>query len=355
MAEATLRIERRVKVLMGPGSLERLSGIVEEMQPPKVLVVADRVLRETWLPKVEGLIEDAGLKPRVVEVPGGEGAKSLDTLVMLWRRMAAERLTRDSLVIGLGGGSVLDVAGFAASTYMRGCRLINIPTTLLAQADAAIGGKTGVNLDGKNLVGTFYHPDAVIVDPSLLLTLPDHAYRQGFSEIVKHAVIRGEDALDLVESSTDALKARDPDALGAVIAMSVTTKLEIVEADPQEQGIRVLLNYGHTVAHALERVLGYSISHGEAVAIGINVENQLATRLLGFPPSDAERVRSLLEELGLPTRPPLPPAKLLPHMGLDKKFLGGKPRLPLPARLGVFKVVSMEWGELREWLENLKT
>lgn len=355
MAETTLRVERHVKVLVGPGSLERLPSIVEEMQPPRILVVSDRALRETWLPKVEGLLEDSGFKPGVIEVLGGEDAKSLDTLVMLWRRMAAERLTRDSLVIGLGGGSVLDVAGFAASTYMRGCRLVNIPTTLLAQADAAIGGKTGINLDGKNMVGTFYHPDAVIVDPSMLLTLPDHAYRQGFSEIVKHAVIRGEDALSLVEGSTDALRARDPDALGAVIGMSVATKLEIVEADPQERGIRVLLNYGHTVAHALERALSYSISHGEAVAIGINVENQLATRLLGFSPSDAERIGNLLEELDLPTRPPLPPAQLLPHMGLDKKFLRGKPRLPLPARLGVFKVVSMEWGELKKWLESLKT
>lgn len=355
MLEATLRVERRVKVLAGPRSLERLPSIVGDVQPPKVLVVADRALRETWLPKAVGLLEDSGFKTGVIEVPGGEGAKSLDTLAMIWRRMAAERLTRDSLVIGLGGGSLLDVAGFAASTYMRGCRLVSVPTTLLAQADAAIGGKTGINLDGKNLVGTFYHPDAVIVDPSILLTLPDHAYRQGFSEIVKHAVIRGGNALSLVESSAEALRSRDLDALGAVIAMSIATKLEIVEADPHEQGIRVLLNYGHTVAHALERALSYGMSHGEAVAIGIHVENQLAARLLGFPRSDAERIRSLLEELGLPTRPPLPPARLLPHMKLDKKFLRGKPRLPLPARLGVFRVVSMGWGELRKWLEDLNT
>ena len=355
MVEATLRTERHIKLLVGPGSLEKLPSIAEELRPSKVLVVADRVLEETWIPKVQGLLEEADLKAGVVMLQGGEPAKTLGTLVGLWRMMIELRLTRDSLVVGLGGGSILDVAGFAASTYMRGCRLLNIPTTLLAQADAAIGGKTGVNLEGKNIIGTFYHPDAVLIDPKLLETLPEPAYRHGFSEIVKHAVLSGEDALRLLEESVEALRARDLEALGRVVEMSVSTKLGIVLSDPYERGKRVLLNYGHTVAHALERVLNYTISHGEAVAIGIHVENLVASRVTGFPKAEVERIRTLLEELGLPTRPPLPPARLLPHMELDKKFLGGQPRLPLPVKPGRFKIVSLEWGELKQCLETLET
>jgi 3-dehydroquinate synthase len=261
-----------------------------------------------------------------VLVPDGEEAKTLGTLEVVYHRLAGIPLHRDDVVVALGGGVVGDLAGFAAATWNRGVGLVQLPTTLLSQVDAAIGGKTGVNLpEGKNLVGAFHQPLAVIADTVTLATLPARERRAGLGEAVKYGFIADPVVLELLEREPDAAQAGDPVVLAEVVRRGVAVKAEIVAADEREGGRRALLNYGHTVGHAIEALTGYgTYRHGEAVALGMVFAARLGERLGVSQAGLAARTVELLAALGLPTRGLLlDPAVVWEVLARDKKHRGG--------------------------------
>ena len=319
--------DRAYDVLIGPDLLDHLGEhlpVPAAAQRAAVVTVgpvaalyADRVL--------EGL-RSAGLQAYDVLVPDGEEAKSLTTLDGLFHRFAAIPLGRDDVVVALGGGVAGDLAGFAAATWHRGVPVIQIPTTLLAQVDSAIGGKTGVNLaEGKNLVGAFHQPSVVIADTSTLATLPPRERRAGLGEVAKYGFIDDPALLELLEARPDAAVEGDAEVLTEVVRRGVTVKARIVAADERESGERALLNYGHTFGHAIETSTGYgTYRHGEAVALGMVAAARLG-ELMGLSEAGlADRTVALLDRLGLPTGGlRADPAELWTLLERDKKARNG--------------------------------
>lgn len=285
----------------------------------------------------------------VAVAPSGEAAKDWETLELILSCMAHEQLDRGSIALALGGGSTLDVAGLAASLYMRGIRVVYCPTTLLAMVDASVGGKTAINLaEGKNLVGTFHQPSAVLADTRTLATLPDAEWRSGLGEVVKAALVEGEELLALVERNAAALAARELAAVEAVIAACVRSKARVVASDECETGPRKALNLGHTFAHALEKVAGFgALPHGVAVACGLALALQASERAgLLEDPSLRMRLDGLLRTLQLPRslgelrmqHGALPARELLEAMRHDKKARSGVPGFVLPRRAGALEL-----------------
>lgn len=256
----------------------------------------------------------------MLEVDEGEPAKTVTTAERLWNEMLAAGGKRDSRLIAFGGGSVGDLAGFSAGCFLRGIEFVQIPTTLLAQVDASIGGKTGVDLPGgKNTVGLFHHPRWVVCDTSVLPSLPREELRSGLVEVIKMAALLDPDLFGLLEKELEILLEGDPAALGPVVAAAAAAKIAVVERDPIEKGERRLLNFGHTLGHAIESACGYAgLRHGEAVGYGILFVLPLAVRR-GLPPRIAERVRALIRRLELPPLPALNPERLMDLMARDKK------------------------------------
>lgn len=294
----------------------------------------------------------------VLEVEDGEPAKSVGTAERLWNEMLAAGGKRDSRVVAFGGGSVGDLAGFTAGCFLRGLEFVQIPTTLLAQVDASIGGKTGVDLPGgKNTVGLFHHPAMVVCDTSVLPTLPREELRSGLVEVIKMAALLDPELLARVEADLEALLAGDAAVLGPVVAGAAAAKIGVVERDPDEQGDRRLLNFGHTLGHAIETSCAYAgLRHGEAVGYGILFALRLAGRR-GLSLELSSRLRTLLGRLGLPPLPPLDPAELIAHMSRDKKARESGLVWVLPARLGEGRMTSgIPWDEvaadLREFLRD---
>jgi 3-dehydroquinate synthase len=328
-------------VLVGAGALEaageRLGAWVAGRTA--FLVTTPRVLalQGERLAGVRG----AAVRWVVLTVDEGEPAKTVGTAERLWDGMLAAGGKRDSRVLAFGGGSVGDLGGFAAGCFLRGIEFVQIPTTLLAQVDASIGGKTGVDLPGgKNTVGLFHHPAFVVADTAVLATLPRDEVRSGLVEVVKMAALLDTDLFTRVEASLDALLAGDPEALGPVVAAAAAAKIGVVERDPTEQGDRRLLNFGHTLGHAIESSLGYGgLRHGEAVGYGILFALRLAVRR-GLDPAVAERLRALLARFGLPQLPHLDADSLVDHMARDKKAREGGLVWVLPAALGEGRMVQ---------------
>jgi 3-dehydroquinate synthase len=286
-------------------------------------------------------------------VDEGEAAKNVGTAERLWNAMLEGGGKRDSRLVAFGGGSVGDLGGFAAGCFLRGIEVAQVPTTLLAQVDAAIGGKTAVDLPGgKNTVGLFHHPSLVVCDTAVLPTLPREELRSGLVEVIKMGALLDPHLFARVEAELDALLSGDPAALGPVVAAADAAKIGVVERDPTEQGDRRLLNFGHTLGHAIESSLGYRVQgglrHGEAVGYGILFALRLAVRR-GLDPAVAERIRALLERCDLPPLPVLDPAALLAHMARDKKALEGGLVWVLPAALGAGRMVQ---GVSREELSG---
>ena len=266
-----------------------------------------------------------------------ESAKHLGSVEQIARSLCRAGADRKSLIIAVGGGVVGDVAGFAAASYLRGVALIHIPTTLVAQVDSSIGGKTGVNLpEGKNLVGAFYPPSLVITDPDLLRTLPDREFRGGLAEVIKHAVIADAPMFASLERDMDKVLRRDREALGSLIPRNVQIKVRVVSRDERESGLREILNFGHTFAHALESVTHYRrYQHGEAVAWGMMAAAFLGHEIRVTPAEDVSRIVSLVCRLRpLPPWPSVSPATLVKAMRSDKKARGGVLRFVLSPRLG---------------------
>lgn len=289
----------------------------------RVAIVTQVAVDEAVGGLVDGALSDAQIDSERFMIAGGEDAKSLATVEELCRSFARFGLLRGDVVVAMGGGVVGDTAGFAAAVHYRGVDVVQLPTTLLAMVDSAIGGKTGVNIpEGKNLVGAFHQPVGVIVNPRVLETLPDRDYRSGLGEIAKYALMGD----DFVSPHIALLVARDPEVLSGVIARCVALKARCVEADELERtGARAVLNYGHTLGHALETATGHALQHGEAVAIGLVFAAQLATTLERTPPELVARTEALVGALGLPTRAPagVEADELLEIMARDKKSAGG--------------------------------
>ena len=281
-----------------------------------------------------------GFKVVLIELPSGEKSKSLKCAQMLYCSMIDFGIDRWSCLISVGGGSLGDVAGFAASTYMRGIPFYQVPTTLLSQVDASIGGKTAVNLpQGKNLVGTFYQPKAVFIDPNILNSLENKDYLNGLAEIVKYAMIKDAEMFSYLESKADDIWKKKLTVLENIIYRCVSIKTQVVQKDERESGLRMILNYGHTVGHAIEKVCKYKISHGQAIAIGMNCESVISRELGMLKESVIKRQAELLERFDLQVHisKELNLKEIYKSMFLDKKSAGGKIRFVLPSDIGAVK------------------
>jgi 3-dehydroquinate synthase len=327
--------KRGYPILVGPGLLGSQPLLAEHAAAGKLLVVTDDIVGPLWMPRLE-----QGLAGRPIEVcvlPGGEEQKTLGNVAVIIDALVDGRLNRDGMVLALGGGVIGDIAGFAAASYQRGIAIVQLPTTLLAQVDSSVGGKTGVNHPGgKNLIGAFHQPAAVIADTDVLTTLPDRQLRAGLTEIVKAALVADRAFFAWLEANLSRLLAKEPAALSEAILRACAIKAAIVAEDEREQGRRALLNLGHTFGHAIEAGAGYGlVLHGEAVAAGLVLAAELSARLGRLPGADAERVRALLAAAGLPVDPPrLGAARMLELMAMDKKVKGGAIRLVLLDELG---------------------
>ena len=304
----------------------------------KAIVIADAFVSRRYGGEVLEGLSNAGFDSRMTEVPSGEEHKSLEWFGRLHDQLVSHRMDRTSTLIALGGGVIGDLAGFVAATYMRGIPYVQIPTTLQAQVDASVGGKTGINHpNGKNLIGAFYQPKLVLIDVATLRTLSSRDVRAGFIEVIKHGVIMDVPLFDQIEENLDAILNLDSDILISVIARSCADKAEVVANDEKENHLRMTLNYGHTFGHALESITNYNVyRHGEAVAIGMNCAAQLACNLGMLSLSDLERQKRLIQRTGLPTSFPgeIRSDTLLDAMYLDKKAKRGKLNLVLPTRIG---------------------
>jgi 3-dehydroquinate synthase len=322
-------------VYVQPGAISRLDALVRQHLPGRrIAMLVDETVYQLYRSGRLGRTEWTG---ETLTFPAGEPSKSRDTWARLTDALLERGFGRDSGIIALGGGVTGDLAGFVAATYMRGLPYLQVPTTLLAMLDASVGGKTGVDTaKGKNLVGSFHPPAAVIADPLTLATLPERDYRAGLAEAVKHGLIADRAYFEWMETHASELTQRDPGTLTRLIRRSVEIKAEVVSDDEREAGRRVILNAGHTVAHALERVSNYQLPHGEAVALGLVVECKLAEQLGLADSGLRQRVSQLLTSLGLPdgVPPGIDLAALLGSMLGDKKNRGGQIHFALPATLG---------------------
>ena len=309
-------------VHVGRGLVGEVAGFVDLGEQTRVLVVTQApVARRHLQPLVAGL-QAADHRVEVVEVPDGEGAKSPEVLAMLWRKAAEVPLTRRDVVVALGGGVVGDLAGFLAATWNRGVAVVQVPTTVLAQVDAAVGGKTGINLPaGKNLVGAFHQPSAVVADVATLETLDERTRREGFAEVAKAGLLRDGRILELLEAAPPPMTGAVDDRTVELLCRAIAVKAAVVAADEREAGERAFLNLGHTIGHAVETLTGYEQwLHGEAVAAGTVAALRIGERVGITPSAVADRGEALLRGLGLPTRlPALPHAELWQVLARDKK------------------------------------
>jgi shikimate kinase / 3-dehydroquinate synthase len=327
-------------VLVMPGGLDKLGELLKERGlTGHVIVVCDRNVAPLYAERALKSLVEAGFLARTLVIPSGEDHKTIETVASLWRGFLEAGLDRQSVVVALGGGVVSDLAGFAAATFMRGCQWVAVPTTLLAMVDASMGGKTGFDLpEGKNLIGAFYPPRLVLADPQVLSTLPEQELHSGLAEVVKHGIISDPDLFDLCAQGLDVVKADLP----WVVRRAMGVKVQVIEQDPFEKGVRASLNLGHTVGHAVEIVSQFRLRHGEAVAIGMVAEARLAEKL-GLTEDGnglSGQIKTVLTGLGLPTEipPDLAAPAILQSMRVDKKKAGGVVKFALPVRIGEVRV-----------------
>ncbi|MBI4609138.1 MAG: 3-dehydroquinate synthase [Candidatus Rokubacteria bacterium] len=344
MTEITVNLgPRSYPIVVGAGSLdtvgERLRGLGVGR---RAVLLSDSSIMARYGPRVTASLAAAGFTTTEILVPEGETAKTLDLAERCWEACLAARLDRTSTLLALGGGAVGDLGGFVAATYMRGIHLVQLPTTLLAQVDAAIGGKNAINHPRvKNLIGTFHQPRLVIADPQALLTLSDREFKSGLAEVVKHGIVLDAGYFADVEAHVAELLSRDLPTLERIVTGSCRLKGRVVEADETEAQLRAVLNYGHTIGHALEAATRYSRwNHGEADALGIAVEALIAERLGLADPETTQRQVRLLEAIGLPvTFSGVEVGAVLEAIRHDKKAREGKVPFVLAPRIGTHRLV----------------
>ena len=339
-------------VYVGQGLLG-MASVIDRHLEGRILVVSDENVSELYLDRLRPVLSRIAHKRRLI-LPAGEEHKTMASWQKIIDELVALKAQRDATILALGGGVIGDMAGFAAACYMRGIRVIQLPTTLLAQVDAAVGGKTGINhVQGKNLIGAFHAPVAVIADLDTLASLDERDYRAGLAEVVKYGAIRDAGLFAWLEANAEALASRVPQTLLEAVFQSVRNKAEVVAADEREAGQRALLNFGHTFGHALETATAYKVwRHGEAVAIGMVLATRLSEILGLAEPGNLERMRNLLTRLGLPTQLPADQdaTRLLNLMRLDKKNRADQIRLVLLERIGQARVQPCPADDIREVL-----
>ncbi len=329
----------RYPIEIAPGIAERLADVLDAAGTPRRrFIVSTSIVWRLHGERFRGISHDDPIL-----IPDGERHKHLGTVGRIYDSLIRAAADRASTIVAIGGGVTGDIAGFAAATYLRGVPVVQVPTTLLAQVDSAVGGKVGVNHPmGKNLIGAFHAPAAVAIDPTLLSTLPRREFRAGLYEVVKYGVIASRDLFDRVAGDLRAIFARDPDNLVPIIADSCRIKAGIVEQDERESGVRRTLNFGHTAGHALEAVTKYRrFRHGEAIAYGMLVAAELAGRRGLFPSADRDALAALITKMGpLPPIADLPAAQVLEAVGRDKKVVAGQLHYVLPTIIGATTIVT---------------
>jgi len=336
--------DRAYDIHIGAGILPNIGSILVTTDPLAHAVILTDSHVEKYAATVAESIADVGANVDVLTIEPGEQSKSAASAAALWEEVLNAGADRKTMICAVGGGVVGDLAGFIAATFARGLSFVQVPTTLLAQVDSSVGGKTGINLPGaKNMVGAFWQPAAVMIDTDVLNTLPDREYLSGLAEVVKYGVIMDEEFFRRLEQSVDALIERDPETLREVVARCCRLKADVVEADEREtSGMRAILNYGHTFAHALEAVGGYgALLHGEAVSIGMICASRLAERLGRVTAGDTQRQVDVLQKLRLPVEvPDYDREQLWQVMQRDKKVAHGALRFILPSRIGHVEAVG---------------
>jgi 3-dehydroquinate synthase len=343
-------------VRVGPGALAELPLLLEErVGAHRYALIGDRRVVDHHGEAALALVRDAGMPVDAFTFPPGEARKNREEWARLTDALLAAGIGRDGCVLALGGGVTGDLAGFVAATYMRGIPAVQIPTSLVAMMDASVGGKTGVDVPrGKNLVGAFHPPRFVLADTRLARTLPVAERRQGLAEAVKHGAILDPDYLARIHGAGPALLAGDEEATAEAVARSVEIKAEVVGRDEREGGMRQVLNFGHTLAHALEAASGYGLAHGSAVAVGMVLEARLGEAVEVTDPGTADRIEEVLSSLGLPTRPDpgVDPERVVELLVHDKKARGGEPRFVLLDGIG--RVHAGTGGTIR-WAHPVPT
>lgn len=315
-------------IFVGEGVLDRfntLGGILEEAD--RCVIVSDSIVGPLYGDTVVQNLSASGLSVDMIRIPAGEASKAISVVLDVTRRLAKLKASRKTLLVALGGGVVGDLTGFVASTYMRSVPYVQIATSLVAQVDSSVGGKTGVDIpEGKNLVGTFYQPKAVFIDLSFLKTLSDKDLKNGLAEIIKTAIIRDKAVFELLERDKTRVVNRDPAIMQDLIGRCCEIKADIVQKDEKEGGLRRILNFGHTLGHALEAASHYRLTHGEAVAIGMIAAARISCRLGHLKDTCRDRIEALIDRYGLPTRVPaeLNTTQILAHMATDKKAVGAR-------------------------------
>ena len=331
---------RSYPIHVGAGLIGRLGEYCAPLRlGANCAVISDSNVAPLYAKPVLASLKTAGFEPLLFSVPAGEKSKSLEQLESIYDRLAEKRLERASFIVALGGGVVGDLAGFVAATYLRGIHFVQVPTSLLAQVDSSVGGKVGINLkSGKNLVGAFHQPRLVLCDLATLDSLPEREFRSGLAEVIKYGIIRDAALFATLERELPKVLERDRDMLAQIVARCCEIKAEVVAQDETEGGLRAILNFGHTVGHAIEAICGYGkYLHGEAISIGQAAAARLSVERAGLPPQEAEQIENLLAQAGLPTAIKLSASqglRLLEAMRLDKKVRGGEITFVLARRIG---------------------
>ena len=355
-------------VAIAPGSLDQLGNWMQgiEAQPlklgKKVLLVSNPAVFQHYGDRAIASLKQAGFTVATCLLPDGEQYKTLETLSQIYDVALANRLERSSTFVALGGGVIGDMTGFAAATWLRGVNVVQVPTSLLAMVDAAIGGKTGVNHpNGKNLIGAFHQPRLVLTDPQVLQTLPVREFRAAIAEVIKYGVIWDADLFAQLEavSQLDQLSHLSPELLQVMLTHSCQAKAHVVSKDEKEAGLRAILNYGHTIGHAVESLTGYQVvNHGEAVAIGMVAAAQIAVALQFWQETDAQRQLRLLQNAHLPTQLPsgIDLDAILTSLQADKKVEAGQVRFVLPTQIGAALVTDqVPTAVIRQVLQQMQS
>jgi 3-dehydroquinate synthase len=353
--------DRSYKILIGGGVLERLGGECAKISlGNRCAIISDAHVAPLYGKAALQSLTKAGFDAVQITVPAGETSKSIKFVESCYAQLAAHRLERKSFIVALGGGVVGDLAGFVAATYLRGISFVQVPTTLLAQVDSSVGGKVGVNLKaGKNLVGAFHQPRIVMCDLNTLTTLPAREFRAGLAEVIKYGIIYDAELFRRLERELPKIIGRDPKTLAVVIARCCEIKADVVAQDETETGLRAILNFGHTIGHALEAISGYGkYLHGEAISIGQVAAAQLSRTLLGLSPADVARIAALFNNAGLPTHVQLSPPQLKrlnAAMKLDKKVSADEVKFVLANKIGHVEIGQRVPLPLIEAALKLKT
>lgn len=332
--------DRSYPILIGTKLLSRLgSECAQRKFAKKCAIISDRNVAKHYGKTVVQSLRAAGFDPVLIVVDAGEKAKKLETVQSCYDQLATHRIERKSFIVALGGGVVGDLAGFVAATYLRGIGFVQVPTTLLAQVDSSVGGKVGVNLKaGKNLVGAFYQPQLVLCDLLTLDTLPEREFRAGLAEVIKYGIIYDAQFFRRLERDLEKILKRNPQVLAAIIARCCEIKAEVVSQDETESGLRAILNFGHTIGHAIEAISGYgTYLHGEAISVGQIAAARLSKRLLSLSDNEVARIERIFAKANLPVSLKLPSktrAKLIAAMKLDKKVSAGEVRFVLATHIG---------------------